>query len=103
MNALPKTAPVPRVGRVCLVGAGPGDPDLLTVRAVERIRSGDVIVYDRLIQQRVLSLAKPDVEKIYMGKPQGHHTLQNEIHELLVEKAREGYFVIRLKGGDPFL
>lgn len=90
-------------GKVVLVGAGPGDPDLLTVRAVERIKSGDVIVYDRLIQQGVLALAKPSAEKIYMGKPHGHHTLQSEIHTVLVEKAREGKTVIRLKGGDPFL
>jgi uroporphyrin-III C-methyltransferase len=94
---------VVKVGKVCLVGAGPGDPDLLTVRAVERIASGDVIVYDRLVQQRVLAFAKPSAEKIYMGKPEGHHVLQDEIHALLVEKAHEGKTVIRLKGGDPFL
>lgn len=93
----------PSVGKVVLVGAGPGDPDLLTVRAVHHIANGDVIVYDRLIQQRVLALAKPTAEKIYMGKPQGHHVLQDEIHTLLVEKAREGKNVVRLKGGDPFL
>ncbi len=91
------------MGKVVLVGAGPGDPDLLTVRAVQRIGSGDVIVYDRLVQQRVLALAKPSAEKIFMGKPQGHHVRQDEIHALLVEKARQGKTVIRLKGGDPFL
>jgi uroporphyrin-III C-methyltransferase len=94
---------MPETGKVILVGAGPGDPDLLTVRAVQRIGSGDVIVYDRLVQERVLALAKPTAEKIFMGKPQGHHVLQDEIHTLLVEKAREGKTVIRLKGGDPFL
>ncbi|MFZ0913104.1 MAG: uroporphyrinogen-III C-methyltransferase [Candidatus Korobacteraceae bacterium] len=92
-----------KVGKVYLVGAGPGDPDLLTIRAVQRISIGDVIVYDRLIQQGVLALAKTSAEKIYMGKPPGHHSRQDEIHELLVEKAREGKSVIRLKGGDPFL
>ena len=92
-----------RRGKVVLVGAGPGDPELLTVRAVERIRAGDVIVYDRLIHPGVLALAKPSAEKIYMGKPQGHHTRQDEIHVLLVKKAREGKRVVRLKGGDPFL
>lgn len=92
-----------KVGKVYLVGAGPGDPDLLTIRAVQRISIGDVIVYDRLIQQGVLALAKTSAEKIYMGKPPGHHSRQDEIHELLVEKAREGKTVIRLKGGDPFL
>jgi uroporphyrin-III C-methyltransferase len=91
------------MGKVVLVGAGPGDPDLLTVRAVQRIGSGEVIVYDRLVHQRVLALAKPSAEKIFMGKLQGHHVRQDDIHALLVEKAREGRTVIRLKGGDPFL
>ena len=92
-----------KMGKVILVGAGPGDPDLLTIRAVQRISIGDVLVYDRLIQQGVLTLAKPSAEKIYVGKEPGHHTRQDEIHALLVEKAREGKTVIRIKGGDPFL
>lgn len=92
-----------RSGKVVLVGAGPGDPDLLTIRAARLIGDADVLVYDRLIHQGVLALAKPTAEKIYMGKPQGHHALQEEIHALLVEKARQGKTVIRLKGGDPFL
>ncbi len=93
-----------QVGKVYLVGAGPGDPGLLTVRAAELIRTGDVIVYDRLIQDRVLDQAKPSAEKIYMGKPLGcHASRQDEIQHLLVEKAHEGKTVIRLKGGDPFL
>jgi uroporphyrin-III C-methyltransferase len=90
-------------GKVILVGAGPGDPDLLTIRAVQRISIGDVLVYDRLIQQGVLALARPDAEKIYMGKTPGHHTRQQEIHAVLVEKALEGKTVVRIKGGDPFL
>ena len=90
-------------GKVILVGAGPGDPDLLTLRAVQRIGSADVLVYDRLIHESVLELARPSAEKIYMGKPQGHHTRQDEIHVVLAEKAREGKTVVRLKGGDPFL
>ncbi len=97
------SAEMAKTGKVILVGAGPGDPDLLTIRAVQRISIGDVLVYDRLIQQGVLALAKPSAEKIYMGKPPGHHTRQDEIHALLVEKAREGKTVIRIKGGDPFL
>jgi uroporphyrinogen III methyltransferase/synthase len=93
-----------QIGKVYLVGAGPGDPELLTIRAARLLRSGDVIVYDRLIQEAVLALAKPSAEKIYMGKPLGRHdSRQDEIHELLVRKAREGKTVIRLKGGDPFL
>ncbi len=92
------------VGKVFLVGAGPGDPGLLTIRAAELIRMGDVVVYDRLIQEKVLAFAKPSAEMIYMGKPLGcHASRQDEIHQLLVEKAREGKTVIRLKGGDPFL
>ncbi len=92
-----------KLGKVILVGAGPGDPDLLTIRAAQRIGIGDVLVYDRLIQQGVLTLAKPSAEKIYMGKPPGHHTRQEDINALLVEKARAGKTVIRIKGGDPFL
>jgi uroporphyrinogen III methyltransferase / synthase len=90
-------------GKVVLVGAGPGDPDLLTVRAARLIGEADVIVYDRLIHDGALALAKPSAEKIYMGKEPGHHTPQEEIHALLAEKAREGKIVVRLKGGDPFL
>ena len=92
------------VGKVYIVGAGPGHPDLLTVKAVRLIQAGDVIVYDRLIQEEVLALARPAAEKIFMGKFLGKHSSrQQEIHELLVRKAKEGKVVIRLKGGDPFL
>lgn len=92
------------VGKVYLVGAGPGDPGLLTLRAAELIRIGDVVVYDRLIQEGVLAYAKSSAETVYMGKPLGcHASRQDEIHRLLVAKAREGKMVIRLKGGDPFL
>lgn len=90
-------------GKVVLVGAGPGDPDLLTVRAVRLIGEADVLVYDRLIHDGTLALAKPSAEKIYMGKEPGHHARQDEIHILLVAKAQQGKMVVRLKGGDPFL
>ncbi len=94
----------PSTGKVYLVGAGPGHPELLTLKAAELLKAADVIVYDRLIQEEVLSLSKPSAERIYMGKPVGKHaSRQDEIHELLVQKAREGKIVIRLKGGDPFL
>ncbi|MDR3752551.1 MAG: uroporphyrinogen-III C-methyltransferase [Terracidiphilus sp.] len=99
----PVTAREEQPGKVILVGAGPGDPGLLTLRAVERIRAADVLVYDRLIHDGVLALARPSAEKIYMGKEPGHHARQDEIHALLVEKARLGKMVVRLKGGDPFL
>jgi uroporphyrin-III C-methyltransferase len=91
-------------GKVYIVGAGPGHPELLTLKAAELIKTGEVIVYDRLIQEEVLALARPSAERIYMGKPLGkHESRQDEIHELMVRKAREGKMVIRLKGGDPFL
>ena len=93
-----------KTGKVYLVGAGPGHPDLLTIRAAELLKTAEVIVYDRLIQDEVLALAKPSAEKIFMGKPLGRHcSRQDEIHDLLVRKAREGKTVVRLKGGDPFL
>jgi uroporphyrin-III C-methyltransferase len=91
-------------GKVYLVGAGPGHPELLTIKAANLIKAADVIVYDRLIQEDVLALAKPTAERIYMGKPVGRHdSRQDEVNELLVHKAREGKTVVRLKGGDPFL
>ena len=92
------------IGKVYLVGAGPGHPDLLTVRAVRLLQTADVIVYDRLIQEEVLAISKPTAEKIFVGKYLGKHaSRQTEIHELLVRKAKQGGMVIRLKGGDPFL
>jgi uroporphyrin-III C-methyltransferase len=93
-----------QVGKVYLVGAGPGHPELLTLKAAQLLKTADVIVYDRLVQEEVLALAKVSAERIYMGKPVGKHdSRQAEIHELLVRKAREGKLVVRLKGGDPFL
>ena len=93
-----------KTGKVYLVGAGPGHPDLLTIRAAELLKTAEVIVYDRLVLDEVLALAKPSAEKIFMGKPLGRHcSRQDEIHDLLVRKAREGKTVVRLKGGDPFL
>ncbi len=93
-----------KTGKVYLVGAGPGHPELLTIKAANLIKSADVVVYDRLIQEDVLALAKPTAERIYMGKPVGRHdSRQDEVNELLVHKAREGKTVVRLKGGDPFL
>jgi len=93
-----------RTGKVYLVGAGPGHPELLTVKAAELLKTADVVVYDRLIQEEVLALAKISCERIYMGKPLGkHESRQQEIEVLLVRKAREGKMVVRLKGGDPYL
>ncbi len=93
-----------KLGKVYIVGAGPGHPDLLTVKAVNLLRCADVVVYDRLIQEEVLALGNPLAEWFYMGKSVGcHESRQDEIHQLLVRKALEGKTVIRLKGGDPFL
>src|SRR5881409_4249927 len=91
-------------GKVYLVGAGPGDLGLATLRAKECIEAADVIVYDHLANPEMLGWARDDAEIIYAGKKAGEHALtQNEINELLVEKARGGKEVVRLKGGDPFV
>ena len=91
-------------GRVYLVGAGPGDPGLLTVKGMECIRKADVIVYDRLVHPSILACARHDAELIYVGKASSAHTMkQEDINQLLVDKAKEGKTVARLKGGDPFV
>ena len=92
------------VGKVYIVGAGPGDPELITVKAARLIGSADVILYDRLVSAETIGLAKEGCELIYVGKHLGEpSTPQERINEMLVEKAREGWSVVRLKGGDPFL
>lgn len=91
-------------GTVYLVGAGPGDPGLITVKGLEKIRTADVIVYDYLAGETFLREARQDAELIYVGKTGRHHTVeQPDINELLVRKAREGKSVVRLKGGDPYV
>ena len=90
-------------GRVVIVGGGPGDPGLITVKGLEYIKKADVIIYDRLAPHDILKHAKREAELIYAGKEPGrHHMTQDEINRLLVEKAREGKLVVRLKGGDPY-
>ncbi len=92
-----------RPGWVYLVGAGSGDPELLTIKAARLIDEADVIVYDNLVAPAILDLVGPQVERIYAGKQRGDHALaQEEINHLLVRLARAGRRVVRLKGGDPF-
>ena len=89
---------------MALVGAGPGDPGLLTVRALERLREAEVVVYDRLVNPELLDLAPPEALRIFAGKRVGAHCLpQPAINALLIHHASAGRFVVRLKGGDPFV
>src|SRR5256714_2382210 len=95
---------ISKSGKVYLVGAGPGDPGLVTLRAKECIENADAIVYDHLANPQMLSWARDDAEIVYAGKEAGESQLsQQEINALLIEKAREGKQVVRLKGGDPFV
>lgn len=91
-------------GFVSLVGAGPGDPDLLTVKGLKAIQVAEVVVYDRLVSKEILELAQASAEMIYVGKKLDFHCVpQDKINQILVEKAQEGKRVVRLKGGDSFI
>ncbi|MBB5360227.1 uroporphyrin-III C-methyltransferase/precorrin-2 dehydrogenase/sirohydrochlorin ferrochelatase [Rhodanobacter sp. ANJX3] len=98
------SSPIRAAGSVVLVGAGPGDPGLLTLRALRALNEADVILHDRLVSAEVLDLARRDADRIEVAKQAGHHhTTQHGIHALLLEHARAGKRVVRLKGGDPFV
>ncbi|MEK3937616.1 uroporphyrinogen-III C-methyltransferase [Sporosarcina sp. FSL W7-1349] len=92
------------MGKIWLVGAGPGDPDLLTIKGMKAIQQADVILYDRLVNEELLNYAKREAELIFCGKlPDHHYVQQDSINFLLVKYAKEGKNVVRLKGGDPFV
>ncbi len=91
-------------GKVYLVGAGPGDPELLTLKAARLIQNADMVVYDRLISQQILDLIDDDTARIYVGKKTSQHTLdQQDINQLLIDLSRRYTHIVRLKGGDPFI
>lgn len=104
MDGVPATAKKTQQGHVALVGAGPGDPDLLTIRAARLIGQAEVVFVDRLVGKGVLELIPASVEIVYVGKSKGEHSVpQGEIHRRMIEAAKSGKRVVRLKGGDPFI
>jgi uroporphyrin-III C-methyltransferase / precorrin-2 dehydrogenase / sirohydrochlorin ferrochelatase len=94
----------PKLGRVILVGAGPGDPELLTLKALRALQSADVVIHDQLVDPRILAQAPARAPRLYVGKRKAEHSVpQEQINAMLVAHARTGATVVRLKGGDPFI
>ena len=104
VDAVPQSQEQSSCGRVYLVGAGPGDPELITLKGLRCLRAADVVVYDRLISPYLLDEAPSQAERVYVGKELGCHSMKQEgINALLIKYARQGQLVVRLKGGDPFV
>lgn len=103
-QTLQQDTATPTQGRVYLIGAGPGEPDLMTFRALQRLQEADVVIYDRLVAPAIVELARRDADRRYVGKCRDAHSVpQEQISQLLVELAQQGKIVARLKGGDPFI